>query len=44
MVARVVLALLALGVLFLALRYSVYFIFLIPVIAVAGIAVIRGRG
>lgn len=44
MVARIVLAVLALGVLLLALRYSVFFIFLIPVLALAAIAVIRGRG
>ena len=44
MVARIVLALLAVGVLLLALRYSVYFIFLIPLLAVGAIVVIRGRG
>ena len=44
MVTRVVLVLLAVGVLVLALRYSVYFIFAIPVIAIGAIAMIRGRG
>lgn len=44
MVARVVLLIAAVGVLFLALRFSVYFLFAIPVLAIAAIAVIRGRG
>lgn len=44
MVVRVVLALLALGVLLLALRFSVYFLFAIPILAIAAVAVIRGRG
>lgn len=41
MVARVVLALLAVGVLALALRYSIWFIFLIPALAVIAIAFVR---
>lgn len=44
MVVRVVLALLALGVLLLALSVSGYFLFAIPVLAIGAIAAIRGRG
>lgn len=40
---RVVLALLAVGILFLALRYSGWFIFLIPAVAILAIIVIVRR-
>ena len=43
MVARVILALLSVGILFLALRYSVWFILLIPAVAILAIVFMLRR-